>query len=115
MVQKALQHLSWCCICIVVFIVAITMCVHDSSSLSSTNAVTPLVVDFMRYRRPSNDTLLYRVQVDLSLDLFAQAHSACDFLNSDCDPSQRRRCLHDALVTLRHEKVKLMLSGAHDR
>ena len=98
--------------CIVVFIVAITMGVHDSSSLSSTNAVTPLVVDFLRYRRPSNDSsnLLYRVQVDLSLDLFAQARSACDFLYSDCDPSQRERCLHDALVTLRHEKVKLMLS-----
>ena len=60
--------------CIVVFIVAITMGVHDSSSLSSTNAVIPLVVDFLRYRRPSNDSsnLLYRVQVDLSLDLFAQ-------------------------------------------
>ena len=112
MVQKALQHLSWCCLCIVVFIVAITMGVHDSSSLSSTNAVIPLVVDFLRYRRPSNDSsnLLYRVQVDLSLDLFEQARSACDFLYSDCDPSQRKRCLHDALVTLRHEKVKLMLS-----
>ncbi len=55
MVQKALQHLFWCCLCIVVFIVAITMGVHDSSSLSSTNAVIPLVVDFLRYRRPSND------------------------------------------------------------
>ena len=101
------------------FIVA--MSVHHSSSLSITNvdpaqhdddAVIPPVVDFLRYRTPSNDSsnLLFRLQIDLSHDMFAQARSACEFLYSDCDRSQRKRCLHDALVTLRHEKVKLMLS-----
>lgn len=107
--KMVLQHISLHCVCMV-FIVA--MSVQYSPSLSSANDVTHSVVDFFRYRRPFNDSsnLLYRLQVDLSIDLFAQARNACDFLYSDCDRNQRERCIHDALVTLRHEKVKLMLS-----